>query len=99
MYLLYITLVTSCYTTSRLESFIYVTSPLPLQKYLQQLWNTVVLVALLLCTGVIVQARWQYHENQLNDESEVRDSSVRRDREGGDDGLVFPHQVTLVWEG
>ncbi|XP_067084345.1 RING finger protein 215 isoform X2 [Osmerus mordax] len=40
-------------------------------KYLQQLWNTVVLVALLLCTGVIVQARWQYHENQLNDESEL----------------------------
>ncbi|XP_062307574.1 RING finger protein 215 isoform X1 [Osmerus eperlanus] len=41
------------------------------QKYLQQLWNTVILVALLLCTGVIVQARWQYHENQLNDESEL----------------------------
>ncbi|XP_062307575.1 RING finger protein 215 isoform X2 [Osmerus eperlanus] len=40
-------------------------------KYLQQLWNTVILVALLLCTGVIVQARWQYHENQLNDESEL----------------------------
>lgn len=41
------------------------------QKYLQQLWNTVLLVALLLCTGVIVQARWQYHDNQLNDELEL----------------------------
>uniref|UniRef100_A0A671PY96 Ring finger protein 215 n=1 Tax=Sinocyclocheilus anshuiensis TaxID=1608454 RepID=A0A671PY96_9TELE len=29
------------------------------QKYLQQLWNTVVLVALVLSTGVIVHARWQ----------------------------------------
>uniref|UniRef100_A0A3Q1GBK2 Ring finger protein 215 n=1 Tax=Acanthochromis polyacanthus TaxID=80966 RepID=A0A3Q1GBK2_9TELE len=29
------------------------------QKYLQQLWDTVLLVALILSTGVIVQARWQ----------------------------------------
>uniref|UniRef100_A0A671S5V2 Ring finger protein 215 n=1 Tax=Sinocyclocheilus anshuiensis TaxID=1608454 RepID=A0A671S5V2_9TELE len=30
------------------------------QKYLQQLWNTVVLVALVLSTGVIVNARWHF---------------------------------------
>ncbi|KFQ63716.1 RING finger protein 215, partial [Pelecanus crispus] len=29
------------------------------QKYLQQLWNTILLIALLLCTGVIVQAQRQ----------------------------------------
>ncbi|XP_065106888.1 RING finger protein 215 isoform X2 [Paramisgurnus dabryanus] len=40
------------------------------QKYLQQLWNTVVLVALVLSTGVIVQARWQFQDNQFNDDSE-----------------------------
>nr|XP_015221566.1 PREDICTED: RING finger protein 215 isoform X2 [Lepisosteus oculatus] len=41
------------------------------QKYLQQLWNTVVLVALILCTGVIVQARWQYRHNQGDDDMEL----------------------------
>ncbi|KAI1900939.1 hypothetical protein AGOR_G00054990 [Albula goreensis] len=41
------------------------------QKYLQQLWNTVLLVALILCTGVIVQARWQYRDHQLNDDLEL----------------------------
>ncbi|KAM4615915.1 RING finger protein 215 [Polymixia lowei] len=41
------------------------------QKYLQQLWNTVLLVALILSTGVIVQARWQYQDNQLNDDLEL----------------------------
>ncbi|XP_014025968.1 RING finger protein 215 isoform X3 [Salmo salar] len=41
------------------------------QKYLHQLWNTVLLVALILCTGVIVQARWQYQDNQLNDDLEL----------------------------
>ncbi len=41
------------------------------QKYLQQLWNTVVLVALVLSTGVIVHARWQYRDNQFNDDLEV----------------------------
>ncbi|KAI4892430.1 hypothetical protein NFI96_024114 [Prochilodus magdalenae] len=44
----------------------------PVQKYLQQLWNTVVLVALILSTGVIVHARWQYHDNQFNDELQLR---------------------------
>ncbi|KAG7220481.1 hypothetical protein INR49_018200 [Caranx melampygus] len=41
------------------------------QKYLQQLWDTVLLVALILSTGVIVQARWQYQDHQLNDDLEV----------------------------
>nr|XP_057926210.1 RING finger protein 215 isoform X5 [Doryrhamphus excisus] len=41
------------------------------QKYLQQLWDTVLLVALILSTGVIVQARWQYQDRQLNDNSEL----------------------------
>ncbi|XP_062873813.1 RING finger protein 215 [Trichomycterus rosablanca] len=39
----------------------------PVQKYLQQLWNTVVLIALILSTGVMVQARWQYQDHQLDD--------------------------------
>ncbi|XP_077097590.1 RING finger protein 215 isoform X3 [Siphateles boraxobius] len=46
------------------------------QKYLQQLWNTVVLVALVLSTGVIVQARWQYQDNQFNDDLE---SNIKQD--------------------
>ncbi|XP_040010191.1 RING finger protein 215 isoform X2 [Xiphias gladius] len=41
------------------------------QKYLQQLWDTVLLVALILSTGVIVQARWQYQDHQLNDNLEL----------------------------
>ncbi|MEQ2282381.1 hypothetical protein AMECASPLE_000048 [Ameca splendens] len=41
------------------------------QKYLQQLWDTVLLVALILCTGVIVQARWQFQDHQLNDNLEL----------------------------
>ncbi|KAM9811226.1 RING finger protein 215 [Neosynchiropus ocellatus] len=41
------------------------------QKYLQQLWDTVLLVALILSTGVIVQARWQNHDQQLNDDLEL----------------------------
>uniref|UniRef100_A0A672ZNS6 Ring finger protein 215 n=1 Tax=Sphaeramia orbicularis TaxID=375764 RepID=A0A672ZNS6_9TELE len=41
------------------------------QKYLQQLWDTVLLVALILSTGVIVQARWQYQDQQLNDDLEL----------------------------
>ncbi|XP_058492405.1 RING finger protein 215 isoform X2 [Solea solea] len=40
------------------------------QKYLQQLWDTVLLVALILSTGVIVQARWQYQDHQVNDDLE-----------------------------
>ncbi|XP_045889675.1 RING finger protein 215 isoform X2 [Micropterus dolomieu] len=41
------------------------------QKYLQQLWDTVLLVALIISTGVIVQARWQYQDHQLNDDLEL----------------------------
>ncbi|KAM7391116.1 hypothetical protein PAMP_021832 [Pampus punctatissimus] len=41
------------------------------QKYLQQLWDTVLLVALILSTGVIVQARWQYQDHQLNNDLEL----------------------------
>ncbi|XP_047448044.1 RING finger protein 215 [Mugil cephalus] len=41
------------------------------QKYLQQLWDTVLLVALILSTGVIVQARWQNQDQQLNDDLEL----------------------------
>ncbi|CAI5649218.1 unnamed protein product [Oreochromis niloticus] len=41
------------------------------RKYLQQLWDTVLLVALILSTGVIVQARWQYQGRQLNDDLEL----------------------------
>ncbi|KAL6114877.1 rnf215 [Pungitius sinensis] len=37
------------------------------QKYLQQLWDTVLLVALVLSTGVIVQARRQNQEQQNED--------------------------------
>ncbi|RXM95527.1 RING finger protein 215 [Acipenser ruthenus] len=40
------------------------------QKYLQQLWNTILLVALILCTGVVVQARWQYRHYQSNEDME-----------------------------
>ncbi|KAM8885977.1 RING finger protein 215 isoform 2-T2 [Spinachia spinachia] len=40
------------------------------QKYLQQLWDTVLLVALVLSTGVIVQARRQNQEHQRNDDVE-----------------------------
>ncbi|XP_066510705.1 RING finger protein 215-like [Hoplias malabaricus] len=43
----------------------------PVQKYLQQLWNTVVLVALILSTGVIVHARWHHQDDQHNDELQL----------------------------
>ncbi|XP_051887852.1 RING finger protein 215 isoform X2 [Pristis pectinata] len=38
------------------------------QKYLHQLWNTVLLVGLILCTGVIVQAQWQYRHYESSTE-------------------------------
>ncbi|KAI4821150.1 hypothetical protein KUCAC02_029098 [Chaenocephalus aceratus] len=41
------------------------------QKYLQQLWDTVLLVALIISTGVIVQARWQHQDQQLHDDLEL----------------------------
>lgn len=42
-----------------------------LQKYLQQLWNAILLIALILCTGVIVQAQRQSRHSQLDRDSEV----------------------------
>ncbi|XP_074869314.1 RING finger protein 215 isoform X2 [Carettochelys insculpta] len=41
------------------------------QKYLQQLWNTILLVALLLCTGVIVQAQRQSRQGRLDQDMEL----------------------------
>ncbi|XP_018617924.2 RING finger protein 215 isoform X1 [Scleropages formosus] len=56
---------------SQLEGHRTITVPLRPQKYLQQLWNTVLWVAMILCTGVIVQARWQYRDRQGNDDVEL----------------------------
>ncbi|KFP65017.1 RING finger protein 215, partial [Cariama cristata] len=41
------------------------------QKYLQQLWNTILLIALLLCTGVIVQAQRQSWQDPSEQDAEV----------------------------
>ncbi|XP_034027037.1 RING finger protein 215 isoform X2 [Thalassophryne amazonica] len=48
------------------------------QKYLQQLWDTVLLVSLILSTGVIVQARWQYQDHQLNNELHPKQDVLKR---------------------
>ncbi|XP_077416590.1 RING finger protein 215 [Vanacampus margaritifer] len=40
------------------------------QKYLQQLWDTILWVALILSTGVILQARRHNHDRQLHDNME-----------------------------
>uniref|UniRef100_A0A3P9HEG3 RING-type domain-containing protein n=1 Tax=Oryzias latipes TaxID=8090 RepID=A0A3P9HEG3_ORYLA len=48
------------------------------QKYLQQLWDTVLLVALILCTGVIIQARWQHQDRQPNDNFQFPKQDVLR---------------------
>ncbi|KAJ7309552.1 hypothetical protein JRQ81_007601, partial [Phrynocephalus forsythii] len=42
-----------------------------LQKCLQQLWNAILLIALILCTGVIMQAQRQSRHNQLDQDSEL----------------------------
>ncbi|NXJ86560.1 RN215 protein, partial [Trogon melanurus] len=47
------------------------------QKYLQQLWNTILLVALLLCTGLIVQAQWQSRRDPSEQDAEVGTSPLR----------------------
>lgn len=44
---------------------------LSLQKYLQQLWNTILLIALLLCMGVIVQAQRQSRQGLSERDTEV----------------------------
>ncbi|XP_063171460.1 RING finger protein 215 [Candoia aspera] len=41
------------------------------QKYLQQLWNAILLIALILCTGVIVQAQRQSRHSQLDQDPEL----------------------------
>ncbi|XP_037535900.1 RING finger protein 215 [Nematolebias whitei] len=41
------------------------------QKYLQQLWDTILLVVLIICTGVLVQARWQNQDHHLNNDLEL----------------------------
>ncbi|TRZ20932.1 hypothetical protein HGM15179_006113 [Zosterops borbonicus] len=41
------------------------------QKYLQQLWNTILLIALLLCTGVMVQAQRQSRQDLSEQDAEL----------------------------
>uniref|UniRef100_A0A8C3FKA8 RING finger protein 215 n=1 Tax=Chrysemys picta bellii TaxID=8478 RepID=A0A8C3FKA8_CHRPI len=41
------------------------------QKYLQQLWNTILFIALILCTGVIVQAQRQSRQGQQDQDTEL----------------------------
>ncbi|XP_039361838.1 RING finger protein 215 isoform X2 [Mauremys reevesii] len=41
------------------------------QKYLQQLWNTILFIALILCTGVIVQAQRQSRQGQPDQDTEL----------------------------
>ncbi|NXX51160.1 RN215 protein, partial [Tricholaema leucomelas] len=41
------------------------------QKYLQQLWNTILLVALLLCTGLMVQAQRQSRQDPSEQDAEL----------------------------
>ncbi|NWI64166.1 RN215 protein, partial [Todus mexicanus] len=47
------------------------------QKYLQQLWNTILLIALLLCTGVMVQAQRQSRQDPAERDAEVGTSPPR----------------------
>lgn len=49
---------------------------LSLQKYLQQLWNTILLIALLLCTGVMVQAQRQSRQDPAEQDAEVGTSPL-----------------------
>ncbi|NXD88175.1 RN215 protein, partial [Halcyon senegalensis] len=46
------------------------------QKYLQQLWNTILLIALLLCTGVMVQAQRQSRQDPVEQDAEVGTSPL-----------------------
>ncbi|XP_010901679.2 uncharacterized protein rnf215 isoform X3 [Esox lucius] len=65
-------------------------------QYLQQLWNTVLLVALILCTGVIVQARWQYQDNQLNDDLEVQPGGVISGVQGSVTKTGHPEETVVL---
>uniref|UniRef100_A0A8D0F6B5 RING finger protein 215 n=1 Tax=Strix occidentalis caurina TaxID=311401 RepID=A0A8D0F6B5_STROC len=49
-----------------------------LQKYLQQLWNTILLIALLLCTGVIVQAQRQSWQDPSEQDLDLKQHIRRR---------------------
>nr|XP_033811595.1 RING finger protein 215 isoform X3 [Geotrypetes seraphini] len=40
-------------------------------KYLQQLWNTILLVALILCTGLVVQAQRQSRQHQSEEDPQL----------------------------
>nr|XP_033811594.1 RING finger protein 215 isoform X2 [Geotrypetes seraphini] len=42
-----------------------------IQKYLQQLWNTILLVALILCTGLVVQAQRQSRQHQSEEDPQL----------------------------
>lgn len=60
-----------------------------LQKYLQQLWNTILLIALLLCTGVIVQAQRQSRQDVSERDAEV----------GAPHSLLPAFCTQAVWPG
>uniref|UniRef100_A0A803VVN8 Uncharacterized protein n=1 Tax=Ficedula albicollis TaxID=59894 RepID=A0A803VVN8_FICAL len=49
----------------------WVPTALSPQKYLQQLWNTILLIALLLCTGVMVQAQRQSRQDLSERDAEL----------------------------
>ncbi|NXX98944.1 RN215 protein, partial [Centropus bengalensis] len=44
---------------------------LALQKHLQQLWNAILLIALLLCTGLVVQAQRQSRQDPSEQDAEL----------------------------
>uniref|UniRef100_A0A8C3UUL7 RING-type domain-containing protein n=1 Tax=Catharus ustulatus TaxID=91951 RepID=A0A8C3UUL7_CATUS len=48
------------------------------QKYLQQLWNTILLIALLLCTGVMVQAQRQSRQDLSERDLDLKQHIQRR---------------------
>ncbi|NXU10190.1 RN215 protein, partial [Pardalotus punctatus] len=56
---------------SRAGSLAPVPTALSPQKYLQQLWNTILLIALLLCTGVMVQAQRQSRQDLSERDAEL----------------------------
>ncbi|NXL22349.1 RN215 protein, partial [Setophaga kirtlandii] len=56
---------------SRAGSLAPVPTALSPQKYLQQLWNTILLIALLLCTGVMVQAQRQSRQELSERDAEL----------------------------
>ncbi|NXE85725.1 RN215 protein, partial [Cochlearius cochlearius] len=69
------------------------------QKYLQQLWNAILLIALLLCTGVIVQAQRQSRQDPSQQDAEVGNAPALLLAGGagrlGSDPLPLPSQLDL----